>query len=217
MTTPAPKPLALVLEERLSAERLGSYRRAVGGALTEALRLYRWNMAISAAFYENLGVLEVVLRNAVDHELTTWHHARHGSGKWWDDPAGVLEPARHDDVAVARGRVHRNPVTHGRVLAELNFGFWRFLLASRYENTLWTPALRHAFPNLKPARRSLVGDRVERLNRFRNRVAHHEPVHHLPLFDRHEDMLFVLDAICVETGQWVRRTSRVQSMLALKP
>ncbi|WP_440311559.1 hypothetical protein [Leucobacter chromiireducens] len=36
------------------------------------------------------------------------------------------------------------------MIAELNLGFWRFLLAKRYEETLWTGTLRHAFPHLLP-------------------------------------------------------------------
>lgn len=215
MSTPVP--LALVLEQHLSPERLGPYRRATGGALSEALRLYRWNAAVSGALFEDLGVLEVVLRNALDARLTLWHTARHAAGEWWDDPDGVLAPERHDDIADAVARVRRSPVTRGRVLAELNFGFWRYLLAGRYEHTLWTPALRLAFPHLRPARRADVGDRVDALNRLRNRIAHHEPVHGQALAARHDDLLAVVGAISPPVREWLGRTSRVPGILSLRP
>lgn len=166
--------------------------------------------------FEDLANVEVVLRNALDERLQEWHRRTYGTGEWWDDPGHILEPQRHDDVLRARSRVTK-PLTHGRVLAELNFGFWRFLLSSRYESSLWTPVLRHAFPGLSPARRSLVGDRLQRLNRLRNRIAHHEPVHRHPLASLHEDALFVAGAICPVTQDWVRRTSRVPAALAARP
>lgn len=69
----------------------------------------------------------------------------------------------------------------GRVVAELTFGFWRYLLIARYEHSLWNPAIRAKFSALghlsgTDSRRQ-VYDRVENLNYLRNRVAHHEPIY----------------------------------------
>jgi len=69
---------------------------------------------------------------------------------------------------------------HGKVVAELTFGFWSRLLARHYESSLWTHALRHAFP--LGLSRGVVYDRFDKLHKLRNRVAHYEPVlsmHHL--------------------------------------
>ena len=95
--------------------------------------------------------------------------------------------------ADARRRARRGgvPETHGKVIAELMFGFWRFVLDARHSPTLWAPALRHAFPHLRPKVRTDVYDRVERLNALRNRVAHHEPIHQVPLDRRWQDLLTV--------------------------
>ena len=49
------------------------------------------------------------------------------------------------------------------MVAELNFGFWKFLLARPYEATLWTPALWHAFPNRHDGR--LPPGRLDRRGR----------------------------------------------------
>ena len=63
-----------------------------------------------------------------------------------------------DLVADARRRARRGgvPETHGKVIAELMFGFWRFVLDARHSPTLWAPALRHAFPHLRPKVRTDV-------------------------------------------------------------
>jgi hypothetical protein len=207
-----------VLRRRLSPERLGPYELAAGGP-EGALALYEWNIAISGAFYESLQSLEVVLRNTVDEQLTRLHARAGRPGFWYHDPAGLLELHRRVDIASARARVRQtgNAETPGQVVAELMFGFWRYLLSRRYEQSLWTPAVRHGFPHLRPQRRRAIYDRVERLNRLRNRIAHHEPIHGRDLAADYGDMLFVIRAICPATGSWIDRTSHVTRTLATRP
>lgn len=216
-TLPGP-PLPTTLQHYLTPERLGPYRAAVaGGSLEEALRLYRWNGLASAALFEVLGHLEVLLRNAMDQQLQAWHTGAGHPGDWWDDPRRILHPHARDDVAKARNQARGRPATHGRVLAELNFGFWRVLLARRYEATLWTPALRYAFPQLRPARRQLPADRVDRLHKLRNRIAHQEPIHHLDLAGRHDDAIVVAGYIDPTLAAWLRSTSRLPALLTRPP
>lgn len=218
-TTPTPSPLARLLEHRLSPERLKPYRYAVGNDLDAALRLYTWNAEVGAAFFEVLGHFEVILRNALHDQLTTWHAARGRPGEWYDDPAGVLKQARREDIAQARGRIARDRKTEtpGKVVAELMFGFWRFLLDKGYQTTLWAQALPHAFPHLQPQQRQAVYDPVERFARLRNRIAHHEPIHHLPLAALHGDMLTVAGYIEPGLQAWIDGLSRVPGLLAARP
>jgi hypothetical protein len=62
----------------------------------------------------------------------------------------------------------------GKVIAELPFGFWRYLSSAAHEKTLWVPCLHTAFPE-RTDRRDM--DRpIGRLHQLRNRVAHHEPL-----------------------------------------
>lgn len=201
----------------LSTARLAPYLRAANGDLSRALHLYEWNVAISGGFYEALGILEVVLRNALSTQLA----AHHGTlaGHWYDDPLGVLSNLAHDDIEAARRRVRklRRPETPGRVIAELNFGFWKFLLAKRYEATLWTAYLRHAFPNLQPQSRTVVYRGLDELHILRNRIAHHEPIHNRYLT---ADMLTIyrlLDWIDADVRVWALGLSQLQSLIAARP
>lgn len=118
--------------------RLARYVGAMNSNLANAVRLYEWNVAVSGAFYEALGTLEVVLRNALSERLA----AQYGTlaGQWYDDRLGFHSVQAADDIAVARYRVAklRRGEAPGRVIAELNFGFWSFLLAKRYEASLGT-------------------------------------------------------------------------------
>ena len=54
------------LSQMLTAERLGSYLRWSGGDLPAAFALYEWNMTASAAVMHTTGMVEVVVRNAMD-------------------------------------------------------------------------------------------------------------------------------------------------------
>lgn len=58
------------LETSLSPERIATYTRETGGDRQQAIKLYTWNTAISAAFYGPLQSLEVALRNAMHCQLS---------------------------------------------------------------------------------------------------------------------------------------------------
>lgn len=211
------EPDAEQIRAALSPERFVPYLRRTGGDLHRAVRLYEWNLAASGALYEGLGILEVVLRNALSKQLA----AHHGTlaGQWYDDPLGVLSDLAHDDIAAARRRVRklRRPETPGRVVAELNFGFWKFLLAKRYEATLWTGYLRLAFPNLQPQRRAVVYRALDEMHTVRNRIAHHETIQSR---DLNADMLTIyrlLDWIDGDVRAWAMSISRLQPIVASQP
>lgn len=57
------------LSQLLTAERLGSYLHWSGGDLGVAFALYEWNMSASAAVMHTTGMVEVVVRNAMDRAL----------------------------------------------------------------------------------------------------------------------------------------------------
>ncbi|TDD64492.1 hypothetical protein E1262_27985 [Jiangella aurantiaca] len=185
------KPLGRI-ERALSAERLSPYRRH-GGDLRRAVDLYEWNTAASAAIWLDIANLEVLVRNAMHRQLTDWAKANYGHGRWYDDPGRVLSPRHRDDVDSARQRLNRAGKRNdaGRIVAELGFGFWRYLVASQYDRALWVPTLRTAFPG-QPRRRP-VHDRLTRLHHLRNRIAHHEPIYRMPLAQHLSDMLDVVE------------------------
>ena len=142
------------LDAAFSPERMGTYLQAAQGDREQALRLYTWNTAISAAFYGPLQALEIALRNAMHRELTVCY-----GEEWYDNPAAGLDRWARERIADARLTAQRtgHTATPSRVVATLAFGFWVALLSTGgrieragpkadYEKTLWRPALRGAFP-----------------------------------------------------------------------
>lgn len=64
--------------------------------------------------------------------------------------------------------------SHGQVVAALPFGFWTKLSHRDRTALFWNPILNNAFPT-SPSRGE-VHQLVARINTFRNRLAHSEPV-----------------------------------------
>jgi hypothetical protein len=198
-----------------SRERLEPYLATCFGDRSAAVRLYSWNIQVSAAFQAPLGCLEVACRNALHYRLSILF----GRGDWWLAPNIQLHHTAQRIVtdAIQEIQRRRKRPTTGRTVAELPFGFWVSLLGSGtdYETRLWRPALRHAFPGYR-GRRALLYREFDEVRRLRNRIAHHEPIHRRDLVADHERILRLLGYISPEYAAWVRLNDRVPEVLACR-
>ncbi|GAA4756536.1 hypothetical protein GCM10023328_45370 [Modestobacter marinus] len=234
MTAPTPPDSAPVLppagdwvETWLSAPRFAVYLAAAESDRSRALALYEWNAQISAALLHDLAHVEVGLRNAYDRAL---------SARWPGPPHWTLAGERvFAPVYRTRGRrrvdVNEKPrdnLRHavinaggpaarpGKVVAELMFGFWRYLSSAAHEKALWVPALHRAFPR-GTDRAIHVDGPVGRLHTLRNRVAHHEPLLTTDIVGRFADLVGLADRLEPQLGQHLRVASNVPGLLAIRP
>ena len=97
---------------------------------------------IGGAFHEDIGRVEVVFRNTVDQALDHRGSTRHWPTPWY--LRAQLFTGRHGaraikEIDAARRRARRSGRTEdrGRVIAELNFRFWRYLCTQPYLTSLW--------------------------------------------------------------------------------
>ena len=208
-----------VLQKRLSEERLHGYLAATAGDLDAAIALYEWNGAISSALFEVLGDVEVIVRNALHDSLREWHARGPLGGEWHENAHGLLADREMTDIVTAKLRLQRSrkSVSPGAIVAELNFGFWRYLLTKKYSSTIWPAVGRMAFPNMDHRRPQLLWARMGRLNDLRNRIAHHEPIHWRDIALDLADCLMVIRAVCPVSEAWSRDRARVVQVLALRP
>ena len=195
----------------LSATRLATYLRECQGDQTKALRLYAWNVEVASAFWGSFNMLEVSLRNAIHNELGNLA----GREDWWNTQIGLRQPERHrvQEALASAQRAQGAAIAPGHVVAELSLGFWVGLLANRYHQRLWEPALHAAFPHLAGRRRDLHR-KLESLRKLRNRIAHHEPIFARNLTADHNRLLDVLGAISPVAVDWVKQNSRVPQAIA---
>ena len=89
-------------------------------------------------------------------------------------PRGL--PANMGHKKVVKKRQELFVVSHGQVISQTTFHFWKRLFSNEYEATLWKPSLKKVFPN-KGLKRSDISQKLEIVYVTRNRVAHHEPVY----------------------------------------
>jgi len=205
-----PDPATLII--LLTPERMASYLDAVSGDARRAVALYDWNTTASASVLATTAMVEVIVRNALDRSLTAWARRKGGPDCSWLDVA-PLDAQGRADVAKARvraTRAGRDPEKHGKVVAELSFGFWRYLVATRYLTALWIPGLHRAFPygerDLR-GRRQAVERALQNLLLVRNRAAHHEPIHRRDLARDLRDAIQIVGWVDVTAAVWVETRS----------
>jgi len=211
---------AQALVQLLTAERLRSYLRVADGDQERALALYDWNTAATGAVSELVGMVEVLVRNALDAQLTSWAKTT-GADCWFDavplDRQGKADIVKARDRATERGREAEK---HGKVIAELSFGFWRYMTGQKYLASLWAPALHQAFP-LGPRdirkRRVLVEQAMISLHTVRNRAAHHEPIHRRDLLRDYNSAVRLASYISRDAAAWVQSQARLPAVINTKP
>ena len=175
-----------------------------------ALALYDWNASVSAALFESLHYLEVGLRNALDVAAT-----KHLGDDWLALASPFLTVRSRQVFALAQHRAGGPTASHGKVVAELPFGFWWSLLADEYNRRLWQPALRHAFDG--PVRRRTLHAELDELRRLRNRIAHHEPIHSRDLHRDLDRLLDLATRIARALGEHIAETTRLPLLIDVKP
>lgn len=204
----------------LSLERFAEYRKTAADD-SEALARYTWNTRLCEALYPSLHYFEVALRNNLHSAIST----RFPSGPWsdvqcWMDLTNpVLDEIERRAVNRAKGvlRDQGKPLEIGRMVAELNFGFWTSLLDVRYErsNVFWPHLLRPTFPRMPKTdrKRRIVSARINSIRLLRNRVSHHEPIWHWrDLKSQHDGILEALSWISSDLALLLRTIDRFEEV-----
>jgi hypothetical protein len=200
----------------ITPPRFHAFLEATNHDVAQATALYDWNTCISAAFFEVLSYTEVLLRNAIDAQFSPVGHDQLAKESWLCDPE-ILTPKSLEKVSDAIFSIEsrKKEPTRARVVADLSFGFWRALL-NRHYNQLWIDRLHRAFPNGSGSR-SEVARLLSRLNPFRNRLAHHEPIINSSIEKRHGELIDLARLIDRDAAAWIEARSTVPGILAWRP
>lgn len=199
-TSPATAELPDWIVTVISTERFHPYI-SQNPSLGEALEVYCKNLEITGDLARWVSFTEVAIRNAICQQLSTHFGAVENI---FDSLEPFLTKEGKTTLKSARSKLSKagRIPSAGRLVTELPFGFWKYLFTATYEATLWTPSLRHAFPNIPVQSRSLAFDSVKHIADLRNRLAHNEPVFMRNLSYDMTVIRSTLHWISSEANQW---------------
>lgn len=164
----------------MSAPRMARYLAATTKGTKGAMTLYRRNLALSQELFTVISCFEVAMRNIIDQHYSPLH------GNDWlrDSITGIFSSPRCARTRLIIQNAYNGlgaNYTHNKLVAEMDFGFWRYLFAAP-QFFAGGATLLHIFPG-KPTstpaiqyNHSFVFNQLAQINDLRNRIAHHEPI-----------------------------------------
>lgn len=173
-------------ENIITSARMGRYRTACANDTRKAMTLYRKNLKLSQELFTIVSCFEIALRNTIDRHYTSllgndWLRNAIVSGGIFDTPQCRFTKRNINDAISQLG----NYYTHYKLVAELGFGFWRYMFANN-QFRAGSQSLLRVFPSRPTSSRSIqynhsyIFVELQKINDIRNRVAHHEPICFIP-------------------------------------
>ena len=186
-----------------------------------AMRLYAWNLELSAAMWGPMSVLEIALRNSIHDAL----RAGRVDDDWWNLASIKLESREDKRIESALDKLafaNNYSPTADDVVGATSMGLWVGLLnvgVSRhpvydYETKLW-PKIQSAFPNRGNLGRRQLHAKFNRLRVLRNRIAHHEPIF-MEAVPHRDLMIECIGYIDKDVANYVANSHRIDSVIAGK-
>ena len=173
-----------IYQKLVSKPRLGRYLTATQGKQVKAIRLYKYNLHLSTSLFGIVSMVEIAIRNGIDEhyqkqfQKIDWLQENvKTNGLFYDkslrNNRGRFEQAEKIKTAINNLGKYQ---THDKLVAELSFGFWRYMFAGIQFNVFGNTLLQ-LFPNRpKGTNQKIVYNKLTQINNLRNRIAHHEPI-----------------------------------------
>lgn len=137
---------------------------------------YKQNLHNSEKYYILLSIFEVSLRNSIDN------YFKHKISINWLE-SDILHQDTKKRVNEAKKKIlqRRESITHDKIIAELQLGFWTSLFRKSYTNLIRIKDIRYIFPNMptkqqKLINRNVLDKKLNHIRKFRNRVFHYEKI-----------------------------------------
>jgi len=166
------------LQGILAAERLNAYSYP-GAAPAVILGRYLWNMDICESLYSPLQIAEVGLRNSLHKALSDYFQ----NDRWFETAGSKLTDWQRDQIGegIKKLTERNKEVTPGRIVSELQFGFWTGFFNNAHSRTglgfALPPGVFPYAPSEEHALKRQIA-RWKKIRDLRNRVFHHERILH---------------------------------------
>ena len=199
-----------------SVERLSSFAYSESDNINDVVANYTNNMKISQAIYPELCTLEVILRNSIDcvfkkYISETWLEDEVNNNVLLDSSEYKTLLKTYNDTKVECNTA-RKDFTTGKVVANLNFGFWTNLCVKKYNSKIWNKpkCFYGVFVNY-PHKHSInyISQKLYTIRRFRNRVFHYEKIFKYPnrTLNLYNDILEILSYLPNDDLEILKKTS----------
>lgn len=176
------------LEAILSQKRMQRYLLSCANDKTKAAKLYTLNIRLSQQILAVINMFEVSLRNAIDRKMTLV------SGQDWlrslSLVGGVFDNRQCEKTRLTIKKdldelIRHSTYTPSNLLSQTKFGVWKYMFMSPHYNATGRCLLdifSHR-PSSTPTiqyNNMFVYHCLDRVNKVRNRVAHHDPICFFP-------------------------------------
>jgi len=197
-------------------ERLKAFENFENVSLVE---LYEANLQLSEALYPALATLEVTLRNAIDLMLCNYF----GENWLFEEikKNKFLRKNDHKKLLFAYNCLtdRNSQITKGRLIAELNLGFWVNICSKRYNPIIWYKqgTFYSVFVNYPRDRRIAlreISEMLQSIKHLRNRVFHFEPIYKKGenLLGKYNEILTILSYLPVDEYKIFEHTCRFKDV-----
>ena len=209
------------LEKSISKSRLSTYGDSTSKEI-DRIKNYILNAKISENFYFLLQNLEVSLRNAIYESFKLHYGDKKDFFFLYETDSRQRYKGRKEKhsrecwkmICSAKYNIinSSSTISDGKIIAELNFGFWTKLLAStdsKYTN-MWRKIFIEVFPNYKIMTsidndKIIVGTIINQIRNFRNRIFHYEPIFNKAPKQYHDKIL--------ESTKWINDSLYEMNMM----
>jgi len=180
----------------MTKARMSRYLMASKGNTRKAVTLYRKNLQLTQELFTIIGCFEIVLRNSIDRVCVDEF-----GEDWLKNSVATNGIFDNQKCRITKNNINKSisklPIyNHNKLIAELGFGFWRYMFAQNQFNAT-NRILLKVFPSKPTSTPTLqynniyIFKELAKLNKLRNRMAHHEP-------------------ICFEPGKPIKNTTYVR-------
>lgn len=177
------------LEKSISKDRLKHYAKYFQTNDQKILiQKYLLNVELSKSLYLPIQNLEITFRNNIHATLSTQLR-----NEFWFDDESFLRDKERERINGVKKKIEKNKeLTSGRIISELSFGFWSFLLSGLYQQKIWNRYIKQIVPNMprKITKRNILSRDFNTIKNLRNKVFHFDTIIEMNnLFDIHKQIL----------------------------
>lgn len=201
-----------------SLERISAFIVSDNDSEDIIINRYNNNIRISQALYPELSVLEITLRNAIDSLFKTYF-----GNNWIEDEIKfnkLLDEYDYNTLLKAYEDIKKECTNKsktfsiGKVIANLNFGFWTNLCLKKYNDKIWTKkgVFKGVFVNYPKGKQQqihAISNLLNSIRKLRNRVFHYEIILKEPnnLLKKYNEILEMLSYLPQNNPKILKQTS----------